>query len=64
MTATDVDRYWNCGMVPNRWIDVTSPELEEERLLCSNCFAATTRPCVYYGWTRSPSPDWDDDDEA
>jgi hypothetical protein len=50
-------------MLPSRWIDVTSPELEEERLLCSNCFAATTRPRIYYGWTRSQSADWDDDDE-
>jgi hypothetical protein len=50
-------------VVPERWIDVTSPKLVEERLLCSNCFAAITRPRVYYGWTRSPSPDSDDDEE-
>jgi hypothetical protein len=64
VTAVEVEECSNCGMVPNRWIDVTSPDLEEERLLCSNCFAATTRPRIYYGWTRSPAADWDDDDEA
>ena len=37
--------------------------LDEQRLLCSNCFARTTRPRIYYGWPRSPSPDWDDNDE-
>jgi hypothetical protein len=57
------DRCWNCGVVPKRWLDVTSPWLDEQRLLCSNCFAATTRPRIYYGWPRSPSPDWDDSDE-
>jgi hypothetical protein len=64
MTAAAEDRCWNCGVAPERWIDVTSPEFDEERLLCSNCFAATTRPRIHYGWTRSPSPDWDDDEEA
>jgi hypothetical protein len=63
MTEAAEDRCWNCGEVPKRWMDVTSPQHEDERLLCSNCFAATTRPRVYYGWTRWPSPDWDDDDE-
>jgi hypothetical protein len=63
MTAGEEDRCGNCGVVPARWIDVTSPGLDEERLLCSNCFAATTRPRIYYGWPRSPSPDWDEDDE-
>jgi hypothetical protein len=62
MTAVEEDRCGNCGVVPERWIDVTSPGLEDERLLCSNCFAATTRPRIHYGWTRSPSRDWDDDD--
>jgi hypothetical protein len=40
----------------------SSPVLDEERLLCSNCFARTTRPRIYYGWSRSPSRDGDDDD--
>jgi hypothetical protein len=47
MTAAAEDRCWNCGVVPERWIDVTSPQLEDERLLCSNCFAATTQPRIY-----------------
>ena len=38
MTAVEEDRCGNCGVVPERWIDVTSPGLEDERLLCSNCF--------------------------
>jgi hypothetical protein len=63
MTEAAKDRCWNCGMVPKRWLDVTHPGLDEERLLCSNCFAATTRPRIYYGWPRSSSPDWNDDDE-
>jgi hypothetical protein len=63
MSEAAEDRCWNCGMVPKRWLDVTSPGLDEQRLLCSNCFAATTQPRIYYGWPRSPSPDWDDDDE-
>ena len=62
MTEAEEDRCWNCGMVPKRWFDVTSPGLEQ-RLLCSNCFARTTMPRIYYGWPKSPSPDWDDDDE-
>ncbi len=62
MTEAAEDRCWNCDMVPKRWLDVTSPGRDEERLLCSNCFAATTRPRIYYGWPRS-SRDWDDDDE-
>jgi hypothetical protein len=63
MTAAAEDRCWNCGIVPKRWINVTSAQLDEERLLCSNCFAATTRPRILYGWSRSPSPDWDENDE-
>ena len=55
------DRCWNCGMVPKRWLDVTPRGLDEQRLLCSNCFARTTRPRIYYGWSRSPSSNWDDD---
>jgi hypothetical protein len=50
-------------MVPERWFDVTAPGRDEERLLCSNCFAATTGPRIHYGWTRSPARDWDDDDD-
>jgi hypothetical protein len=57
------DRCWNCGMVPERWFDVTAPRRDEERLVCSNCFAATTRPRILYGWTRSPRWYWDDDDD-
>jgi hypothetical protein len=64
MTEAAEDRCWNCGMVPERWFDVTSPGIDEQRLLCSNCFARTTRPRIYYGWPRSPSPDRDDDDET
>jgi hypothetical protein len=56
------DRCWNCGVVPKRWFDVTYPGLDEQRLLCSNCFARTTRQPVYYGWAK-PCSDWDDDDE-
>jgi hypothetical protein len=63
MTEAAEDRCWNCGTVPKRWFDVTSSGHDEERLLCSNCFAATMRPRIYYGWTRSPSRDWDDDDD-
>jgi hypothetical protein len=63
MTDAVEDRCWNCGVVPKRWIEVTSQEPDEERLLCSNCFAATTRPRIYYGWARSPSRERDDDDE-
>jgi hypothetical protein len=63
MTEAAGDRCWNCGIVPERWFDVTSPGRDEERLLCSNCFAATTRPRIYYGWPRPLSRDWDDDDE-
>lgn len=37
-------------MIPERWFDVTHPGLDDERLLCSNCFAATTRPRILYGW--------------
>jgi hypothetical protein len=55
------DRCWNCGVVPKRWLDVTYPGLDERRLLCSNCFARTTRQPVVYGWATSSS-DWDDDD--
>jgi hypothetical protein len=62
MTERAGDRCWNCGVVPERWFDVTAPGRDEERLLCSNCFAATTRPRIYYGWPRR-SRDWDDDDE-
>jgi len=67
MTEAAEDRCWNCGMVPKRWLDVTPRTragLDEERLLCSNCFAATTRPRIYYGWPGSPSPDWDKDENA
>jgi hypothetical protein len=32
MTAAEEDRCGNCGVVPERWIDVTSPGLDEERL--------------------------------
>jgi hypothetical protein len=63
MSEASEDRCWNCGMVPKRWLDVTPPGLDQQRLLCSNCFARTTRPVVYYGWPRSPSPEWDDDHE-
>jgi hypothetical protein len=63
MTEAAEDRCWNCGMVPKRWLPVPSPVLDEERLLCSNCFARTTRPRISYGWPRSPSGDWADDDE-
>ncbi len=63
MTEAAGDRCWNCGTVPKRWFDVTPPGLDEQRLLCSNCFARTTRPRSYYGWARSTSTDWDDDDE-
>jgi hypothetical protein len=63
MSEAFEDRCWNCGTVPKRWFDVTPPGLDEQRLLCSNCFARTTRPVVYYGWARQSSPDWDDDDE-
>jgi hypothetical protein len=55
------DRCWNCGVVPKRWLDITYPGLDEQRLLCSNCFARTTRQPVVYGWATSSS-DWDDDD--
>jgi hypothetical protein len=61
VTEAAADRCWNCGMVPKRWFDVTPTGLDEQRLLCSNCFARTTRPRTYYGWARSPSADWDDD---
>jgi hypothetical protein len=50
MTEAAEDRCWNCGVVPKRWIDVTSPGLDERRLLCSNCFARTTLPFIFYGW--------------
>lgn len=50
-------------MIPERWFDVTRPGLDEERLVCSNCFAATTRPRIFYGWQASRSPDWDDDED-
>jgi hypothetical protein len=63
MTEAAEDRCWNCGVVPRRWLDVTSPGLDQRRLLCSNCFARTTRPLIYYGWPRALSPDWDDHDE-
>ena len=63
MTEASEDRCWNCGVVPKRWLDVTRPGLDEQRLLCSNCFARTTGPVVYYGWARPPSPDWEDDGE-
>jgi hypothetical protein len=56
------DRCWNCGIVPKRWFDVTPPGLDEQRFLCSNCFARTTRPRIEYGWPGSPSPEWDEDD--
>jgi hypothetical protein len=62
MTEAAEDRCWNCGIVPKRWLHIPSPVLDEERLLCSNCFARTTRPRIYYGWPRSPS-EWDDDVE-
>jgi hypothetical protein len=54
MTAAEEDRCGNCGVVPERWIDVTSPGLDEERLLCSNCFAACGAPklCSHRGITR------------
>jgi hypothetical protein len=58
--ADTEDRYWNCGVVPKRWFDGTYPGLDEQRLLCSNCFARTTRQPVYYGWAKS-SADWGDD---
>jgi hypothetical protein len=61
MTEAAEDRCWNCGMVPKRWLDVTPRGLDEQRLLCSNCFARTTRPRIYYGWSRSPSSNWEDD---
>jgi hypothetical protein len=51
-------------MVPKRWLDVTPPGLDAQRLLCSNCFARTTRPRIKYGWPRSPSQEWDDHDEG
>jgi hypothetical protein len=63
MTEAAEDRCWTCGTLPERWFDVTSSRHGEERLLCSNCFAATTQPRIYYGWTRSPSRDWDDGDD-
>jgi hypothetical protein len=62
-TEAAEDRCWNCGMVPKRWFDVTPSGLDEQRLLCSNCFARTTRPRIDYGWPRSRSPEWDDHDE-
>jgi hypothetical protein len=49
-------------MVPERWLDVTPPGLDEQRFLCSNCFARTTRPRIKYGWPRSP--EWDEDGEG
>lgn len=65
VTEASGDRCWNCGMVPKRWFDVTPPGLDEQRLVCANCFARTTRPLPHYGWARSRSADWDegDDDE-
>jgi hypothetical protein len=63
VTEASEDRCWNCGIVPKRWLDVTPPGLDEQRLVCSNCFARTLRPVVYYGWARPRSPDWEDDDE-
>lgn len=61
MTEVAEDRCWNCGIVPKRWLDVTPRGLDEQRLLCSNCFARTTRPRIPYGWSSSPSSNWDDD---
>jgi hypothetical protein len=49
-TEAAEDRCWNCGTVPKRWFDVTPSGLDEQRLLCSNCFARTTRPRIDYGW--------------
>jgi NAD-dependent SIR2 family protein deacetylase len=63
MTEAAEDRCWNCGTVPDRWFEVAYLEADKERLVCSNCFAATIRPRVYYGWASSPSRDWDDAEE-
>jgi len=46
MTEAAEDRCWNCGIVPKRWFDVTPRGLDEQRLLCSNCFARTTKPRI------------------
>ena len=62
MTETRGGPCWNCGVIPERWFDVTHPGLDDERLLCSNCFAATTQARILYGWQSSRSSDWDDDE--
>jgi hypothetical protein len=62
VTESGEDACWNCGVIPKRWFDMSHPGVDEERLVCSNCFAATTRPRISYGW-RSPTPDWDDDED-